>query len=116
MKEIWKLLELLNEYELWEDYGDMWEYYYIDTLWNIVDDGWYILKPCEIISKKFWFIKWLVENDKIDLYMLDSKAHNTDIIIELYKYENLKDKDSKRLLMLLSISNSPIEDLLLYLK
>ena len=111
-----KLIELLNERELWEDYGDMWEYYYIDTLWNIVDDGWYILKPCEIISKKFWFIKWLVENDKIDLYMLDSKAHNTDIIIELYKYENLKDKDSKRLLMLLSISNSPIEDLLLYLK
>ena len=48
--------------------------------------------------------------------MLDSKAHNTDIIIELYKYENLKDKDSKRLLMLLSISDTPIEFLCSMLK
>ena len=69
-----------------------------------------------LISKEYWFIQRLVENDKINLYMLDSKAHNTDIIIELYKYENLKDKDSKRLIMLLSISDTPIKDLVSYLK
>ena len=117
-KEIWmeKLIELLNEYELWEDYGDMWEYYYIDTLWNIVDDGWYILKPCEIISKKFWFIKWLVENDKIDRDIMEGKK----FYYYLEKSENMHwDKNfsrCERLLMLLSISDTPIEDLLLYLK
>ena len=98
-----KLIELLNEYRKID--------YVPEKMKNVL---W--VNEEKIISKKYWFIEWLVENDKIDLYMLDSKAHNTDIIIELYKYENLKDKDSKRLLMLLSISDTPIEFLCSMLK
>ena len=86
-----------------------------DDNWEWDWKDWHLPIP-RLISKEYGFIKWLVDNDKINLYMLDSKAHNTDIIIELYKYENLKDKDSKRLLMLLSISDTPIEDLISYLK
>ena len=121
MKEkIWmeKLIELLNEYEREKIIHRT---YYLVS-WYIMykrDDGEEVddkRTDLEIISKSYGFIKWLVDNDKINLYMLDSKAHNTDIIIELYKYENLKDKDSKRLLMLLSISDTPIEDLVSYLR
>lgn len=65
-----------------------------------------------VISKKFWFIKWLVENDKIDHwrlsnYIIDNKFF-WDKIAELKEYETL--------LMLLSISDTPIEDLISYLK
>ena len=120
MKESWleKLIELFRDYveNYWNDTKD-------PTIDNVViyDWQWFYFgarfySDEKVLSKKFWFIKRLVENDKINLYMLDSKAHNTDIIIELYKYENLKDKDSKRLLMLLSISDTPIDDLISYLK
>ena len=108
-----KLIELLNQYEEEKKSDNHWSLTYDNELiwlWNIRE------ARLSVISKEYWFIKWLVDNDKIDLYMLDSKAHNTDIIIELYKYENLKDKDSKRLIMLLSISDTPIDDLILYLK
>ena len=54
-----------------------------------------------ICSKKFWFIKRLVENDKIDIEKFPQ-------IMEYSDYESL--------LMLLSISDTPIEDLISYLK
>ena len=97
MKEIWmeKLIELLNEYvkELW--------------IWNYV--WWHNKKTVEnsdfIITKKFWFIKWLVENDKIDFDKLEKKVLK----------ENLIRKFDESLLMLLAISDTPIEDLISYL-
>ena len=97
MKEIWmeKLIELLNEYvkELW--------------IWNYV--WWHNKKTVEnsdfIITKKFWFIKWLVENDKIDFDKLEKKVLK----------ENLIRKFDEWLLMLLAISDTPIEDLISYL-
>ena len=52
------------------------------------------------------FVKWLVENDKIDIDKLEKKVLK----------ENLIRKFDEWLLMLLSISNSPLEDLILYLK
>lgn len=60
-----------------------------------------------IISKRFWFIQWLVENDKIDL---DNKEL-ISLMSELREQRN----PTKCLLMLLSISDTPIEDLILYL-
>lgn len=92
-----KLIELLNEYvkELW-----IWDY-----VW------WHNKKTVEnsdyIISKKFWFIKWLVENDKIDLLQLDNRIA-LSMSIEFNKVE--------RVLMALSISDTPIDDLCGYLK
>ena len=54
-----------------------------------------------LISKKFWFIKRLVENDKIDLEKFPQ-------IMEYSDYESL--------LMLLSIQDNPIEFLISILK
>ena len=59
-----------------------------------------------IISKRFWFIKWLVENDKIDIHNIppisitkgeEERAYNVPVMLD----------DS--LLMLLSISDTPID-------
>ena len=110
MEEIWKLIELFKEYV--DKYSndakvlDEWEYV-------VIDDGQSFLywtreySYLTLISKKFGFIKWLVENDKIDFennYLSISKTY----IEEYPKYESL--------LMLLSISDTPIEDLISYLK
>lgn len=95
-KEIWKLLELLNEYCMWAFVYDndilrfrLWDRAKIE--WNAI-----------LISKYFWFIKWLVENDKIDIDKVEFVGEWTT------KYQSL--------LMLLSISDTPVEDLILYLK
>lgn len=115
-----KLIELLNEREVGEEW---WELYYLSN-GIIRDDWWNILYSYRIISKEFWFIKWLVENDKIDL-----NSHKTVYSWDLDKRKTLMMSSGwdefyqvtehwvyESLLMLLSISNSPIEDLISYLK
>ena len=108
-----KLIELLNEYtkkekfwiiwKLWED--PIWVYWYVnDKYWL-----WWASKLV-IIPKEYWFIKWLVENDKINteswpLYWFHFIMSNR----QPYSFY-------ETILMLLSISDTPIEDLLLYLK
>lgn len=106
-KEMWKvkLIELLNEYNWKESYwldedSISWEHYI--NRW----DGNQCFINEHIISKKFWFIKWLVENDKIefreDFYLEDQHwgwfGEDEDII------------------MLLSIQDNPIEFLISILK
>jgi len=102
-----KLIELLNEREVGEEW---WELYYLSN-GIIRDDWWNILYDYRIISKKFWFIKWLVENDKIDL---ESYCRITSIERKWEKDVYRDEVDS--LLMLLAISDTPIEDLISYLK
>jgi hypothetical protein len=87
-----KLIELLNEYS-----KNIWYFNKEDLQWQT--KAW-------ILSKEFWWIWWLVENDKIDIDKLEKKVLK----------ENLIRKFDEWLLMLLSISNSPLEDLILYLK
>ena len=105
-----KLIELLNEYDSsnWWKETDEW----IDNIWKIYE----FHSELQIISKKYWFIKWLVENDKIDRDIMDGKK----FYYYLEKSENMHwDKNfsrHERLLMLLSISDTPIEDLVSYLK
>ena len=100
-----KLIELLNEYE--------WKPSWYELRWSI----WFELDgvPYDdyIITKKFWFIKWLVENDKIDL---DKVIEKSDFfpVEKVPEYNSYSDYES--LLMLLSISDTPIEDLISYLK
>jgi hypothetical protein len=108
MKEkIWieKLVELLNEYDSsnWWKETDEW----IDNIWKIYE----FHSELQIISKKYWFIKWLVENDKIDdkkVPKSDYLAVQYDSLVESYKADEL--------IMLLAISDTPIEDLINYLK
>ena len=125
-KEIWmeKLIELLNEYGTQEEIK--WKWYFVP---NHIQWEWCDNSECSdllIISKKFWFIKWLVENDKIDYRKLDYKNiymsdywSSDDIFLAYNKGEQwiIYTVDYyESLLMLLSISDTPIEDLLLYLK
>ena len=97
MKESWleKLIELLNEYEKLNMCRTFIGYYKEEEeiTWDI-----FSIKACELISKKFWFIKWLVENDKIDIDKLEKKVLK----------ENLIRKFDEWLLMLLAIQDEPI--------
>lgn len=105
MKEIWKLIELLNEYEKTLEQN-------LQIEWTEV---WIKSTPEIVISKKFWFIKRLVENDKIDFEWM---SWHWKIISYLTDEKDYKWNDIKEwvVLMLLSISSSPIEDLISYLK
>lgn len=89
-----KLIELLNEYgnERYDHWGD----YQTDMDFTDRETYWYL-------SKKFWFIKRLVENDKINLD-------------EIERYSSFWYTYYQNLLMLLAISDTPIEDLISYLK
>lgn len=89
--EMEKLIELLNQFED----TDNWE-------------NWYQVKfrESKIISKKFWFIKRLVENDKIDRERINDRWGDMSVHFT----------DEELFIMSLSISNAPIEDLISYLK
>lgn len=70
------------------------------------------------------FIKWLVENDKIDLENLQCvfswNINKWKTLMEetdgYERYEWTEYEATESLIMLLSISSSPIEDLISYLK
>ena len=98
-----KLIELLNEYDgknHWWDYDE--EYLTSDEFYG---ENW----DLEIISKKFWFIKWLVESEKIDLeWKLNALRFNSLVDQTLDSYYAL--------LMLLSIQDEPISFLISILK
>jgi hypothetical protein len=110
MKEkIWieKLVELLNEYDSsnWWKETDEW----IDNIWKIYE----FHSELQIISKKYGFIKWLVENEKIDL---DKTWYKKADFQEVWNWDWRTIRWYEMLLMLLSISSSPIDDLISYLK
>ena len=125
-----KLIELLNEYEKKriEKINSEWKLFvklqfrpYTEE--SLTDKAY---RSCwlEICSKYYGFIKWLVENDKIDL-----DAYKTVYSGDLDKRKTLTMSSGwdefyqvtehwvyESLLMLLSISDTPIEDLISYLK
>ena len=103
-----KLIELLREFD--------------DENWNAVHIENYIYaQDYMIISKRFGFIKRLVDNDKIDKKKIDTRlvryveSHYDE---EWYWVENSYEDYElyECLLMLLAISDTPIEDLCSYLK
>lgn len=114
MKEkIWieKLVELLNEYDSsnWWKETDEW----IDNIWKIYE----FHSELQIISKKYWFIKWLVENDKIDREKFwNSETESSKYSDFELSYDTPREDYTNILLMELSISDTPIEDLISYLK
>ena len=65
-----------------------------------------------ILSPEAMFIKWLIDNDKIDF----DKCWYCYEINSTYDHYNLEDSQDLWLIMLLSISSSPIQDLVSYLK
>ena len=101
-----KLLKLLNEYrkqnprEFFGDDGSL----VVLTWKDFIELNRYI-----IISKEYWFIKWLVDNNKIDF--------TKDCIVEFWYYwtEWYCDKYDN-IIMNLSIQDNPIEFLISILK
>ena len=115
MKESWmeKLIELLNEFEEYNkncEFDEVYNYYPY-RIWYEWDFETDLTKNCMnitfIMSKTFWFIKWLVENDKIDISKLWKKS-------DMWFGDKYTREES--LLMLLAISKNPIKELISYLK
>ena len=132
-EKIWmmKLIELLNEFETpqswivfksYDDYDGTFYWVDIDGETEIARSDSYIC------GKRFQWVKWLVENDKIEwetIWNYQSRTklrtlthtawlwHDAEWKSEL---EYIKETFTDGLLMLLSISDTPIEDLILYLK
>lgn len=109
-----KLIKLLDEYE-WEEI----EHWYID--WDIrrrvrnFDNEKNTWRQVSWETKRFGFIKWLVDNDKIDkdkLYKSEYKPYFWNRTTNAFSWFWAEDI----LLMLLSISDTPIDDLISYLK
>jgi hypothetical protein len=99
-----KLIELLNEYEKELNTGLHWridEKYWM--LWRWINLMWV---DQYLISKHYWFIKWLVENDNIDI------SKTPWHFIYHYTDEDIV----KEALMHLAIQDKPIEFLISILK
>ena len=117
-----KLIELLNEFEKEVKKSEFYEWekwiWWPNNLFrrDTRDEEWSHLysdtADTYVISKKYGFIKWLVENRKIDTNNLSLKAFKNIFgggwFVEV--------SDLEVLLMLLSISDTPIDDLISYLK
>lgn len=116
-----KLLQLLNEYErsLWSD----------REWWWIIDEDWFFCTRkskkgnlivqhssldeaiLQIISKKFWFIQWLVEINKIDKQWSKNLLYESEVF-NSQPYTDL----AERLIMYLAIQDDPISFLSSILK
>ena len=118
-----KLIELLNEYSKKKHNLAMRELNWELWLWFHYLNYWSSYSEMLMISKKYEFIKWLVENEKIDIKALivkgemrswwdfDNKKWNEESGEEIWnKYY------SELCLMLLSIQDEPIEFLVSILK
>jgi len=102
-----KLIQLLNEHRAellhWNIQNKPMRYSYggyVFWLSDLTEQNCILL----IISKSYGFIKWLVDNDKIDK------------VCFFFNTGDLPDDDISKLLMLLAISKAPIDDLISYLK
>lgn len=113
MKENWmnELIELLNEYD---DWMVSWYEEYFPTEWLFVTNAGQWFREEFILGKRYWFIQWLVQNDKIDFIKLIQKQGNWEI--DNIKLNPIKELEYYKLLMLLAISENPISDLISYLK
>ena len=115
-----KLIELLNEYEenrpmeLPRQYRrkEMPTFKWWLVAISEYDDEMEDNSDLLAISKFNWFIKWLVDNDKIDFYTI--LKENWTFRKEFYAIENKKEYE--RLIMLLAIQDSPLELLISILK
>ena len=105
-----KLVKLLNEYGEIRKYNNVGIVEWVEhTKWNLYWKYWentwsYMV----VISKEYGFIKWLVDNDKIDKDIVRKKAKYLVLTNWLKYYEWL--------IMELSIQDNPIEFLCEILK
>ena len=107
-----KLIQLLNEFKEGKPFqfiGYDEKYWMFDT--NLNAEGNTSLPEETITSKKFWFIQWLVDKDKIDIQWAKNLLYESEIFNPL-PYTDL----AERLIMYVSIKDEPIEFLISILK
>jgi hypothetical protein len=121
MKEkIWieKLIELLNEYTKKEKFWIIWKFWEdpIWVYWYVNDKYWlWWASKLVSVSKEYWFIKWLVENDKIDIVKVYENLTNYEIEIRIRAVKELLENNEEdtisylKLLMLLAIQDEPVK-------
>ena len=114
MNWIEKLYELLFDYSRNQSY-----YWKLRPSGKIEWDVWWTDHTLEdeevsmvIKSKEFWFIQWLVENDKID----HDHYWNYALVGEWENGSYFQLRAVETILMLLSIQDNPIEFLISILK
>lgn len=119
-----KLIELLNEFEtpkswvVFKSYDDYDGTFYWVDIDGETEIAW---SDSFICSKRFQWIEWLVDNDKIDVNKIEKRNL---IPIDASLRHRIEDEERNnvnrlwetKILMLLSISDSPIDDLISYLK
>ena len=117
-----KLIELIIEFqkETWQSTYDLDMYHYDDKLKLIIvwsDVSKWFIDYIDIFRLLFapWFIKWLVDNDKIDRskVLISFSMAEFDGLWNMYWHWV---DDNQRLLMILSIQDNPIEFLVSVLK
>lgn len=112
-----ELIELLNEYKKikWYDWNTKIINYDTDT--GSFTNGYSWLEYEIVIWKRYGFIKWLVENDKIDESKLIQKWLKYILVYEWQHWTPTnKGMQYLQLLMLLSIQDEPIEFLIEIIK
>ena len=111
-----KLIELLNKHRREKVNKQSWitEWHYNAFTFSLDNISWQQAELL-IISKQYWFIKWLVENDKIDLDKVENKFYNEICITDYWDKDRVYWK-SDLVISVLSISSSPIDDLISYLR
>ena len=98
-----KLIELLNESAV------------LDTIFE--NEYQVKFRATKIISKELGFIKWLIDNNKIDLNKLEKIWYEKIVYEYDWQYKEIVEySDYESLLMLLAIQNEPIEFLISVLK
>lgn len=131
-KKMEKLMKLLNEYQKKlnrrEENKRNYEIYErelkddnirmndLDDPYEWLNMYWWYAKA-RLISKQFWFIKRLVDSDKININEWWNDYEKTNLycnpdFFQLQQHYSYYES----LLMLLAISDNPIEDLISYLK
>lgn len=108
-----KLIELLNEYEVEIHWSERERKDWIEWGTLLNQEYRHNENVAYVISKSYWFIKWLVENEKIDKRVQVIKDVETwwNEIKDVVCYD-----EYESLLMLLSIQDEPIEFLVSILK
>lgn len=110
-----ELIKLLNEYDDWmvSRYEE-----YFSTEWLFVTNAGQLFREEFILGKRYWFIKRLIDNDKIDFESQAMQYVKSDLSKFFAEWEdkNWMSDDYAMLLMLLSIQDNPIEFLISVLR
>ncbi len=115
-----KLIELLNKYLKTKDteiHRTPKVYAFEEATKSFIAENGISYRQERVISKRFEFIKWLVNEDKIDTNKLEKIWYEKTVCRYDWQYREIVEySDYESLLMLLSIQDKPIEFLISVIK